>query len=65
MEHKYKDDGSDDSSTSSEPLLGPNYKDRKALMIKNFIFLGIWIILFGLEFYYRNPFFLKSIELQE
>ena len=60
MSQKYKDDGPD-SSTSSEPLLGPNYKDRKATMIKHFIFLGIWITLFGLEFIYRDPFFKKSI----
>lgn len=63
MSEKYKEDD-DGSSSSSEPLLGPNYKDRKASMIKHFIFLGIWIVLFGLEFIYRQPLFDKSIELQ-
>ena len=62
MEHKEKRNGdSSDSDSASEPLLGPNYKDRKASMIKHFIFLGIWIVLFGLELIYRQPFFDKSI----
>ena len=63
MSQQYKDDGSASSGSTEEPLLGPNYRDRKATMIKHFIFLGIWITLFGLEFAYRKPFFDKSIEL--
>lgn len=61
MKEKRDDESSGSSSTASEPLLGPNYKDRKASMIKHFIFLGIWFVLFGLEFIYRKPFFDKSI----
>ena len=61
--HKEEDDEKKNNSFTY-PLLEPNYKDRKASMIKHFIFLGIWIVLFGLEFIYRQPFFDKSIELQ-
>ena len=63
MEHRRNDDDRSGSDSTEEPLLGPNYKDRKASMLKHLIFLGIWIVLFGLEFIYRQPFFDKSIEL--
>ena len=64
MEKELSRDEGDSSISTTEPLLGPNYKDWKASMIKHFIFYGIFVVLFGIEFVYRQPFFNKSIELQ-
>ena len=34
-------------------------------MVKHFIFFGIWAVIFGVEFLYRDPLRNKSLELQK
>jgi len=55
------------SSTASEPLLvsSGEYERRKNSMVKHFIFFGLWVTIFGLEFLYRKPLNEKSLEWQK
>ena len=64
MSKIYKDISSG-NNPCSEPLLETNQSNKKATLTNHLIFLGIWIINFGLEFIYRQPFFDKSLQLQE
>ena len=54
------------SSTASEPFLSSGeLEKRKVSMVRHFIFFGIWAVIFGVEFLYRNPLRDKSLELQK